>query len=173
MAVGLWQALENSPAPHLPLESACILDFLLWPSPLHGLRAPTACCAPAPAPASDLPCLMEPMPRRTGAKPPKPPPPEPPPDPAQVERLAGMGLTLREILTVLDYAEPLDDAQRTTLQQAVARGRAKGSARIKEATFHQAEGGALSAQKHMLDLLDDGAAPRRREPVRIVRKILE
>ena len=153
MPTGVWSGLEGLDlAPSRP-ASESILNYILQPSPLqaphtlvHCAAPQTACGAGAPAAAIAL---------------------------DEVEQLAGMGLTLPEILASLGHWAPLPEPLRGDLELAVARGRAKGSARIKEAYYNLALEGALSAQKHMLDLLTDVAEPARKGPLRVVRKILE
>lgn len=92
---------------------------------------------------------------------------------AQVEHFAGMGLTLQEILAALNHWAPLSGEEKSALDIAIAKGRAKGSARIKEAYYNGAIDGAISAQKHLLDMLEEPEINEVKSPTRIVRKILE
>ena len=88
------------------------------------------------------------------------------PDLNEVERLAGQGLTLDEILVELGWEQALRPSHKLQLEAAIKRGRAKGSAALKRAHYDAAIGGQVSAQARMLTLLEedkDSAEPAETE----------
>ncbi len=80
-------------------------------------------------------------------------------DLAAVERLAGQGLTLAEILVELGWEEPLRPSRKVQLEAAIKRGRAKGSAALKQAHYNAAIEGRVSAQSRMLSMLEENNDP--------------
>lgn len=73
----------------------------------------------------------------------------------EVERLAGRGLTLEQILVQLEWEGELTASQRVRVEAAVKKGRALGSSAIKQAHYEAAINGRVSAQSHMLSILED------------------
>jgi len=75
-------------------------------------------------------------------------------DTAQVAELAGYGLTLREILARLNWEGEVPEALQRVMEQAMARGRALSAATLKEAHYQAALKGSVTAQVHMLNVLN-------------------
>ncbi len=153
MTTELWRDLETGHSGAADVSSDSILYYVLQPSHrMDGLSAAsspsgiTPCCQAAHECALPL---------------------------HRVEQLAGMGLTLREVLAALEHWAPLTHEDQAQIDGAFERGRAKGSARLKEAHYDVAIGGAVSAQKHLLDMLDDSPQRALKPPLRVIRKILE
>jgi hypothetical protein len=76
-------------------------------------------------------------------------------DLAAVEALAAQGLSLDQILFELGVEPELPPSLRVRAEAALKKGRALGAARIKKAQYEAALGGSVSAQCHMLELLQD------------------
>lgn len=95
------------------------------------------------------------------------------PDAAAVMRLAASGLSLGEILAELGWAEELSDVQRAAVEAAMRRGRALGSAALKQAQYRAALEGRVTAQAQMLALLEDGPTDSGSEGVTVRRRILD
>ncbi len=72
----------------------------------------------------------------------------------EVERLAARGLTLEQILVQLEWEGELTASQRVRVEAAVKKGRALGSSAIKQAHYEAALSGRVSAQSHMLSILE-------------------
>lgn len=73
-----------------------------------------------------------------------------------VERLAARGLNMEEILVELGWDGPLPPSRKVRIEAAIKKGRALGSAALKQAHYQAALEGKVTAQSHMLSLL--GAA---------------
>lgn len=97
-------------------------------------------------------------------------------DAEAVATLAAYGLTAEEILVKLEVPLPLPAGKRKEFAAAIRRGRALGSAKIKQAQFEAALEGRVSAQSHVLSTLgsgDDKGATTGGEPIRVIREIIK
>lgn len=96
--------------------------------------------------------------------------------PALIEAMAGRGLTLEEIASLLDQPLPDDPEGRQAMEAAWRRGRLVGLARIKDANYEAALKGGVTAQKQVLDLLREPPTERGGRAaggVTVVRRMLE
>jgi hypothetical protein len=91
-------------------------------------------------------------------------------DLSSVESLAAQGLSRDQIFAELGVeSEPPPTAQ-VRVEEAMKKGRALGAARIKKAQYEAALAGSVSAQSHMLELLQE--APRSNAHTVTVRRVV-
>lgn len=95
---------------------------------------------------------------------------------ALIAAMAGRGLTLDEIATLLDRPLSTDPGRCEAVEAAWRRGRLVGLARIKDANYEAALKGGVTAQKQVLDLLREPPADgggKASGGVTVVRRMLE
>lgn len=93
----------------------------------------------------------------------------------QVTELAKRGLTIDEIRAELTFPAVLDDDTIGNIDLAIAKGRRLGRAEIKKANYDAAVSGGVSAQKQVLEMLDDdtGTGVASHDKVTVVRRVIE
>ena len=96
---------------------------------------------------------------------------EPGLDLSAVESLAAQGLSLEQILLELGAEAELQPSLKVRAEAALKKGRALGAAKIKKAQYEAALGGSVTAQSHMLELLQD-AEPEDEVTVTVERVVI-
>ncbi len=166
MSSNLWAQDSDAASGDPFLAPDCILSAVLTPSPkpdaaFKALLAGTPENALATIPANDADGAAEPNHSDI--------------DLSLIAAMAGRGLTLDEIASLLDQPLPTDATRRHAVEAAWRRGRLVGLARIKDANYEAALKGGVTAQKHVLDLLREPALDDHKEAegVTVVRRMLE
>ena len=94
-------------------------------------------------------------------------------DLAKVEELAACGLTLEQIAVELGISGTPRPSLRVRMEAAIKRGRAKGSAKLKQAHYKAALKGSVTSLKEMLARLEAEESDDEIKPIEVRRVILD